>query len=313
MNDLDNHPLRGASVLVTGGNGFIGAPLCASLRDLGARVLSVSRSGKGHPEGVHGLRADLADLTQTRSAVQAAKPDYVVHLASHVLGRRAVDVVPSTLASNLVSTVNLLVAAHEHNCRRVVLTGSLEEPDPDSDWPIPSSPYAAAKLGAAAYGRMFNALFELPVVILRVFMVYGPGQSDLTKLIPYVTTSLLDGKAPTFTSGTREVDWIFVQDVVDAYVASLTAPDIAGKTIEVGSGTLHSVRQIVEKLFALLSPESQPYFGGVSDRPMEQVRRADTDTAETLLAWRTRVGIDEGLRATVDWYRNNYPENRRDN
>jgi len=310
MSEPDSHSLRGARVLVTGGNGFIGAPLCATLRDLGARVVSVSRSGRGHPEGVEGLRADLADPAETRDAMAAARPDHVVHLASHVLGRRTVDVVASTLASNLVSTVNLLVAAAEQeDCRRVILTGSLEEPDPGTDWPVPSSPYAAAKLAAGAYGRMFNALFDLPVVILRVFMVYGPGQSDLTKLIPYVTTSLLDGRTPEFTSGTREVDWIFVQDVVDAYVAALTAEGIEGRTIEVGSGTLTSVRQIVEKLFSMLAPEKQPAFGSVDDRPMEQVRRADTATAEALLAWRTRVDIDQGLRHTVDWYRTNYPEN----
>jgi len=191
----------------------------------------------------------------------------------------------------------------------VVLTGSLEEPDPDGEWPVPSSPYAAAKLAAGAYGRMFNALFDLPVVILRVFMVYGPGQSDLTKLIPYVTTSLLDGKTPEFTSGTREVDWIYVQDVVDAYVASLSAENIEGRTIEVGSGTLTSVRQIVKNLFSILAAEEQPTFGSVGDRPMEQVRRADTATAEALLNWRAQTSIDDGLRATADWYQSNYPEN----
>ncbi len=91
------------------------------------------------------------------------------------------------------------------------------------DTSVPGSPYAAAKTAVASYGRMFHALYGLPIVHLRVFMVYGPGPQDITKLVPYVTGCLLRGEPPRLSSGTREIDWIYIDDVVEAFVAAAHA------------------------------------------------------------------------------------------
>jgi nucleoside-diphosphate-sugar epimerase len=91
------------------------------------------------------------------------------------------------------------------------------------------SPYAAAKFAASAYGRMFHALYHTPVTILRLFMVYGPGQQDLRKLVPYVTLALLKGEMPRVSSGVREVDRIYVDDVAAGYLAAATATGVEGE------------------------------------------------------------------------------------
>ena len=83
---------------------------------------------------------------------------------------------------------------------------------------------------------MFHALYGLPVINLRTFMTYGPGQRDGSKLIPYVATALLRGESPRLSSGTREVDWIYVGDVVDAYLAAAVADGVEGTSIDIGSG-----------------------------------------------------------------------------
>lgn len=302
MTDTAKLDLRGSRALVTGGSGFIGGRLCARLVDLGASVVTVSRRPGSVPTGVEAVAADLADLEAARRGIAEASPDIVFHLASHVVGARSVDAVIPTFASNLASTVNLLVAAQEADCRRVILTGSMEEPEPTNEWAIPSSPYAAAKAAAGSYGRMFNALFDLPVVILRVFMVYGPGQADRAKLVPYVITSLLNGIEPKVSSGTREVDWIFVDDVVDAYLAAATKPGILGETLDVGSGQLLSVRSIVESIYSVMKQTTRPRFGDAPDRPMEQVRRADVSRTERLLGWTPSTALSDGLARTVSWY-----------
>jgi nucleoside-diphosphate-sugar epimerase len=200
--------------------------------------------------------------------------------------------------------VNVLSAATQVGCERLVLTGSMDEPQPDGNWPIPCSPYAAAKFAASAYGRMFHSLYRTPVVMLRLFMVYGPAQQDLKKLVPYVTLSLLDGHAPQLSSGVRRVDWIYIDDVVDGYVAAALSPAVDGSTIDLGSGELESVRSIVERLTAIVgTPGVVPVFGAVSDRPMEQERSANLALARTALGWGPRTELDDGLRRTVDWYR----------
>jgi nucleoside-diphosphate-sugar epimerase len=199
--------------------------------------------------------------------------------------------------------VNLLVAAAAAGCRRVVLTGSIEEPNQGDAAAVPSSPYAAAKLAATGYGRMFHALYGLDVVILRVFMVYGPGQEDLRKLIPYVILSLLRGEAPSMSSGLRPVDWIYVDDVVAAFVAAAQTKAGGGEVLEVGSGELVTVRELVERLAPLVRADAQLRFDAANDRPLEQVRRADTRRTTELLGWRPQVALADGLRRTVDWYR----------
>jgi len=289
-------------VLVTGGHGFIGRPLAIRLAALGAEVVAVSRTRHPDFDGVRSVALDLANRVAVDELFAVFRPDIVLHLASHVVGARTPEVVLSTYHSNLTSTLHLLMAAKAYGCERVVLTGSLEEPDPDTGSPVPSSPYAAAKAAASAYGRMFHALFGLSVVILRVFMVYGPGQADLKKLVPYVITSLDRGEVPTFSSGAREVDWVYVDDVVRAYELAGLVQGADGQTIDVGSGTFASVREVVEMLFSLMKAAKPPVFDGAQDRMMEQVRLADVEASGRILGWAPKVLLPEGLALAVRSY-----------
>src|SRR5712692_4249222 len=206
--------LDGQRVLVTGANGFIGSHLCLRLCQEGAEVHAVYRSRR--PANIDRLtwwQADLADLATVRNIVSSAQPQVIFHLASHVKGAPGLEHVLPTFQSNLQSTVNLLTVAAETTRPRVVLTGSLAEPEVENGETFPSAPYAAAKWASSGYARMFHALYKLPVLIARVFMVYGPAQMDFTKLVPYVTLSMLQGKTPKISSGERLVDWIYVSDV----------------------------------------------------------------------------------------------------
>jgi UDP-glucose 4-epimerase len=290
----------GRPVLLTGGSGFIGSRLRARLNALGANVHATTR-GSGAPPGsdAHWLHADLSDLEDVREVMAVARPDVVFHLASHVTGSRGLEAVEPTLRGNLISTVNVLTAAQERRCRRVVLAGSMEEPKPESD-AVPSSPYAVAKWAASGYGRMFHALYALPVVLLRIFMVYGPGQRDRTKLVPYVIESLLRGESPRLTSGTRAVDWIYVDDVIDAFVAAARAEHVEGETLDVGSGTTVTIRTLVEMIAAIV-PGADPVFGAVQDRPLETVSVASIGRTEEILGWRPSTRLPEGLRKTIRW------------
>ena len=227
--------------------------------------------------------------------MRTVEPDLIFHLASHVAGSRSLELVMPTFSGNLVTTVNLLAAATEIGCRRIVLTGSLEEPSPEADWLVPSSPYAAAKYAASTYARMFHNLYQTPVVILRLFMVYGPAQQDLKKLIPYVILSLLEGRAPQMSSGVRKVDWVYVDDVVNAYLAAATANAAEGHTFDIGSGTLIRVRDVVERLAEAVNPKVMPLFGAIPDRLYEQERVADVGRASAVLGWQPTTNLDEGL------------------
>ncbi len=296
--------LDGQRILVTGANGFIGSHLCHRLCQEGAEVHAVYRSRRPSDLGdQRWWQADLANFEEVRKIVRNARPEVIFHLASHVKGAPDLEHVLPTFQSNLQSTVNLLTVAAGTNCRRVVLTGSLAEPEVENGETFPSAPYAAAKWASSGYARMFHALYKLPVLIARVFMVYGPGQMDLTKLIPYVTLSLLQGKTPKISSGERLVDWIYVSDVVNGFLTLAQAPDVDGATLDLGTGSLVSIRGIVQQLTRSIGGGAKADFGALPDRPLEPTRLAKTAETFARIGWKPQVALQEGLERTVDWYR----------
>ena len=294
--------LQADPVLVTGASGFIGAHLCRRLQTDGHRVIATGRS---HPEwlpsGTEHRNVELADPAAVEALIRDTRPAAIFHLASCVKGSRDRALVRPTFDANLAASVYLMEAAAESGCGRFVLTGSLEEPDDART--APSSPYAAAKAAATAYARMYHALYAFPAVIARLFMVYGPGQRDRAKLVPYVIDSLLAGTAPRLSSGTRPVDWIFVDDVVEGLIRLAATETTPGRTVDLGSGTLATVREVVERLSRQIDPDIPLRFDPAADRPMEQVRVADAEATEALLGWRPSTPLDAGLAATIDWHR----------
>jgi nucleoside-diphosphate-sugar epimerase len=296
-------------VLVTGAAGFIGSALCRALVRTGHEVHGASRVPRDGAE-MCWWQVDLSDPDAVRRILRKVRPSVVFHLASRVSGDRALGTVLPTVRDNLLATVNVLTAACEAD-GRVVLAGSMEEVDPADPTAAPSSPYAAAKTAAGTYARLFHALYGLPVVSLRVFMVYGPGQRDTTKLIPYVTTALLRGEQPLLTSGTREIDWVFVDDVAAAFIAAARAPGAEGQSVDVGSGRLITIRSLVARLTHLVGAQVEPLFGALDDRPLETRRIADVARTETLIGWRPSTSLDVGLRHTIRWFAEREKDARR--
>ncbi len=301
--------VAGKRVLVIGGRGFIGSHLCRRLEGTGADVHVISRQpARNQSDGKQWWQADATDAHALRGVVDASSPDVIYHLASYVIGARTLEAVEPTFRNNLLSTVNVLSVAAEAEGVVVVMTGSQEEPDFQDQECVPCSPYAAAKWAGAGYARMFHALFGLRLVNLRLFMVYGPGQQDVRKLVPSVILSLLRGEVPQLSSGRRRVDWVYVSDVVEALIAAPETRAVDGTPIEVGSGRLVSVRGVVEKLVELMDSVVEPRFGALPDRPLEQERVAETERARHLLGWQASMSLEDGLRHTIAWYRDHWEE-----
>jgi UDP-glucose 4-epimerase len=299
---MSDVPVHGWKVLVTGASGFLGSHLCGRLLDGGAEVHATSRARRtsGHPR-LRWWQCGLTEFGPVHELLREIRPEIVFHLAGQVTAAPDLGLVLPTFYSLLESTVNALAAATAVGCRRLVIIGSLTEPGPGPLEPVPSSPYAAAKWAANAYARMFHGLYRTPVVILRPFMTYGPGQHR-GKVIPHVILSLLQESPPRLSSGRWQADWVYVGDVIDGFLRAASQPGVDGCTVDLGSGVLTPTREVVEKLVTLINPRVEPSFGALSDRPAERVHVADTGYAKELLGWEPRTSLDQGLANTVRWY-----------
>lgn len=251
----------------------------------------------------------MADIAVAQDLLHTVRPEVVYHLAGMSTASPELERVLPTFHSLLTSTLNTLMAATDVGCRRIILTASLTEPLFSQHEATPSSPYAAAKWAGGAYARMFRALYGTPVVIVRPFMTYGPKQNE-NKVIPYVISSLSRGTAPQLTSGDWQVDWIYVDDVIDGFLAAAQASDVEGCTIDLGSGVLVSMREVVRKLVKLVDNGVEPRFGAVPDRPLEQVRVADTANAYAKLGWKPLTALEDGLQRTIAWNDSRHDESR---
>ena len=294
--------LAGLTILVTGATGFIGGHVVELLHQAGADVHAIAR--RANPEASFGTpvrwhHADLTDAEATMDAVRAAKPDQIIHLASLVKGARDSDLLLPMFAANTASTVHLLDAARATGVKRIQLAGSLEEPEGPGH--VPASPYALSKAAAHLYGDYYQATTDVEVVNLQIFMVYGPGQLDEAKLIPYIIRSLQAGVAPELSSGDRKVDWVFVADVAQGIARCCTA-EAPEFPVPLGTGALTTIRRVVEELVDLAQVDVKPKFGSMADRANEVEKVADIETTSEMLGWNPSVGLTDGLQATLDWY-----------
>ena len=294
-------------VWVTGASGFIGPHLCRALAEADAQVLAISRNpGEGQFEGIRNIEQCAADLSKSNEIEKLkgkGAPDVVFHLAGLAAGGREKELVDPTFKSNFLTTLNLLEAFAEGHKSRLVLIGSMEEPAPGETDFVPSSPYAASKYAAGMYGRMFHELYRTNLVIARLFMTYGPGNQPEKKLLPYVINTLLEDESPRLGSGSRLIDWIYIDDVVEALMILGQQKNIQGQTIDIGSGTLVSISDFVGTIRSIIGSHAEPDLGMQNDRQKEQEKKANIVRTFEQTGWNAKTDLITGLSKTIDWYR----------
>ena len=148
------------------------------------------------------------------------------------------------------------------------------------------------------YAQMFHHLYRTPVVMARIFMAYGPGQPDW-KLIPATAAKFMRGEAPVVESPERLLDWVFIADVVDALVAIMTRPGLEGQVVDVGSGQLTAIRDVVERLRIQIDPGVVPVYSSGVARGNARVRKADLAATQRLTGWSPKVSLEDGLARSV--------------
>lgn len=303
----------GTVALVTGGGGFIGSALVKRLLHDGqaVRVLDNFATGRrANLEGVLGdielIEGDLQSYERVHNAVRGC--DFAFHLGALPSVPRSIQDPLTSNATNVVGTLNVLLAARDEGVQRVVYASSsslygasTELPKREDMHPLPIAPYAVSKLAAEGYCRAFHQVYGLETVALRYFNVFGPEQdpqSQYAAVIPNFITAALEGGRPVVHGdGEQSRDFTFVDNAVDANLLAASAPGAAGEAFNIACGERTSLNEIIARLSALAGREIESV--NVDPRPGD-VRHslADISKAREVLGYEPAVDFEEGLRRT---------------
>ncbi|HNT78125.1 MAG TPA: NAD-dependent epimerase/dehydratase family protein [Anaerolineae bacterium] len=291
------------SVFLTGATGFIGARLTRRLLAEGVAVsaLTLPHEAALLPPGARAFVGDVTDGDAVQQAMRAAAPEAVIHLAAVGVTQPNLPL-DVALHINAGGTVHVLQAAREVGARRIVLAGTSYEYGARraEERLDPFNAYSASKVAAWACARAAYNAWGAPVVWLRLFQVYGPGQCA-TALVPAATRAALCGDDFPMTGGEQQRDFIFVDDVVDGFLTALTAPQVEGGAFDLGTETLQRVRDVVALIWQLTGARGQMRPGALPYRPGEvPVIPANAARTHQMLGWQAQVTLEEGLRKTIE-------------
>jgi CDP-glucose 4,6-dehydratase len=323
------------TALVTGAHGFVGSHLARALLQRGEAVRVLDRPAPreadvggerlsglellGIAAEVELVEGDLRDAEAVGGAVAGC--DSVYHLAAQTIVGVARSSPAETFEVNVRGAWNVFEACREHGAERIVFAssdkayGSSPELPYREDFPLRAAyPYDASKAAADTIARSYANAYGLPLAVTRFANVYGGGDLNFSRLIPETVVAVLDGRAPAIRSdGSPERDFLHVDDAVAAYLAiaaALAGGGAEGEAFNAGGERPHAVREVVEAIVAVGGNGVAADFQGAGNPDGEIDRQyVDSSKLRELTGWAPRVGLEDGLRRTLGWYRE-HPEAR---
>lgn len=301
--------------LITGGTGFVGASLVRRLLRDGHEVHLLVRTGH-QAWRLGGIEANvclhpvsLEDQEGVERAVAAIRPAWIFHLAVHGAYSWQTDV-RRMVHTNLLGTINLVEACLQTGFEAFVNTGSSSEygwkdhAAAEHEWIEPNSYYAITKASATHYCRHIAQTRGVRLPTLRLYSAYGPYEEP-KRLVPTLIARGLQGELPPLVNPDTARDYVFVEDVCDAYLRAATTNQVeAGAVYNVGTGAQTPLREIVAIVRRLLKVSAEPEWGSMSGRIWDtSVWVADNRKIRRELGWEPHTSLEAGLTRTIDWFR----------
>jgi CDP-glucose 4,6-dehydratase len=315
--------LEDRSVFVTGAYGLLGSWLVKALVGKGARttvlkrdtVVSSALELEGTERLVNVVHGDICDGPLIERTLNEYEIDTVFHLAAQTIVGIANHSPLSTFESNIRGTWVLLEACRQLGVERVIVAASDKAYGIHDQLPYredfalqPRYPYDVSKAAADMIARSYWHMFALPTAVTRFANLYGGGDLNLSRLVPEAALAAIEGRRPVIRSdGTLERDFLYVEDAADAYLAIcdlLADGRGAGEAFNAGSDMPRSVLEVVDLTCKVAGTGVEPDVRGKGTPPGEITRQwVDSTKLRTMSGWAPRVSLEEGLRRTVEWYR----------
>ncbi len=298
--------------LITGAAGFLGSALSNKLAEQGHSVIGIDDLSTGDPNklvsAVQFQRADVNDRPKLWTLLKEI--DCVYHLAARVIVPESILYPREYNQVNVGGTVTIMEAMRDVGVRRVVFisSGTVYGNQPvlpvsENSIPNPRSPYAVSKLAAEFYVKSIGSLWGIETVNLRVFNAYGPGQHHPpvhTPVIPsFLRQAWENGTIVIHGDGNQTRDYVYLDDVVSAMEAASTAPGINQMTINVGSGSETSVRDLAKQVIEVTGGHPEMVYNPRNEGGLSRLC-ADISLAKEMLGYEPKVSLADGLKMTFD-------------
>lgn len=310
-------------VLITGGRGFIGANMVKYMLTKKWEVCVIDTNNHssfdvGHvlpPVDIEGrCLISVTDLDKLDAHIGALMPDVVIHLAAKAI---VSDVEKSPLPAyetNIMGTLNVLECCRKHGTPVIVASsdkayGNSTPPFKEEDPLRPVYPYDISKAVQDLMAQSYALTYRMPVVVTRCVNVYGPGDLNWSRLVPHTVRAALRGERPQNHRAMWWIkrEWVYVEDAVEAY-AFLAKQLVKLKTrgvFNIGSGQIASPSEIVPKIISLAGAHVEP---DLVERNFQELHDEFVDSSRiNSLGWKPKIGLEEGLTKTIEWYRNYLP------
>lgn len=300
-------------ILIIGGTGFIGRHLAERCRMDTPNITSLSFNDKLNSDIFDGkvelIHADMSSKSQMGAMLRGKHFDYVFNLGGYIDhadyfngGRRIIE-------THFIGLMNLIDCLDVNKLKGFVQVGSSDEygnsPAPQKETMRAQhiSPYSLAKAAASYFIEMFFNTERFPGVVIRLFLVYGPGQNS-RRFLPQLINACLKDEEFKISEGKQVRDFCFVDDVVEAMVKAALSPKAKGHIINVASGIPVTIKEVAEKVIKLAGG-GRPLWGLYPYRKGENMQLyGDISLAKSLIGWEPNVTFDDGLKKTIDYYRN---------
>ena len=310
--------IKNKRVLITGGAGFVGSNFVYKFLELGNKIYVFEKEGvnlwriQNIKNQITIYHPNLLDYKEAKEIIKKIKPDIVLHFATYGAYQKFQQDINLTIDINLNGTINLINACKEVGVECFIQTGTSseygikEKPMKETDPISPDNFYAVTKGATTMYCQMMAQKFNFPVVIMRLFAVYGPFE-DKERLIPTIIRAYLNKVPPKLSNPKSVRDFIFIDDIVNSYILAIKhIKKVKGEIFNIGYGKQYNIDEVVRVVKKLTTSKVNPIYGSTKPSQTEPKKWvANISKAKKILNWTPKYSLESGIKKNIEWLREN--------
>jgi len=316
--DLVNGQFKNKNVLITGANGFIGSHIVQRMVSEGARVSIIVRENSDlwrideQLDDINVVKGDLKNDELVLKSVLADKPEYVFHMAAYGVDFRQQNYAEA-VKSNILGTINLLDAIRSAGgCNKMLYVGTSmqygnKEGIIDEEMKLsPANIYGSTKAAATLIAHQIAAENDIPIITLIPFGVFGESEGS-HKFFPHIILSILNNKDIDLTRCEQFRDYCYIENIVDGFLMAALDKKFNNEMFNIGSGKINQLKYYVDLIFQYMETDCKPNYGVFEYRKNDLwCPQPDVSKIMNGLSWQPQISLEDGLKRTINWYKDNF-------